>query len=76
MLRRYLYALIVSMDANFRLKQQLVSSYSQDPLYGDGFAYFVPKTAFDKFVLSQTSDEDVSYSQDISVARVLIYLDR
>jgi len=56
---RFLYSLVVSMDANFRLKQQLVSSYSKDPLYGDGWAYFVPKPAFDKFVLSCTSDDDV-----------------
>ena len=48
------------MDANFRLKQQLVSSYSQDPLYGDGWAYFVRKTDYDKFVLSHTTDDDVS----------------
>jgi len=47
------------MDANFRLKQQLVSSYSQDPLYGDGWSYFVQKSGFDKFVLSNTSDDDV-----------------
>ncbi|PPQ85803.1 hypothetical protein CVT26_004590 [Gymnopilus dilepis] len=36
---RYLYTMFICMDANFRLKNQLVSNYSQDPGLGIGWAY-------------------------------------
>lgn len=47
------------MDANFHLKNQMVSSYSRDPGLGIGWGYFVPKDPYDKFVLNHTLDEDV-----------------
>lgn len=48
------------MDANFRLKNQLVSNYSQDPGLGIGWAYMVPRVAYEKYVLSRAKDSDVS----------------
>ncbi len=48
------------MDANFRLKNQLVSSFSRDPGLGIGWAYFVPRASYEKYVLNNTSDADVS----------------
>ena len=54
---RYAY---IGMDANFRLKNQLVSSYSTDPGLGVGMAYFVPRSQYEGYVLSQANDEDVS----------------
>ena len=48
------------MDANFRLKNQLVSNYSQDPGLGIGWSYMVPQIPYEKYVLSRASDEDVS----------------
>ncbi len=56
---RFLYMLILCMDANFRLKSQMVSSYSRDPGLGIGWSYFVPREPFDAYVLNHTSDEDV-----------------
>lgn len=56
---QFLYALILCMDANFRLKNQLVSSFSSDPGLGIGMAYMVARGPFDKYVLSRTSDSDV-----------------
>lgn len=48
------------MDANFRLKNQFVSSYSQDPGFGIGWTYMVPLAPYEEYVLSRTKDEDVS----------------
>lgn len=49
------------MDANFRLKNQFVSSYSQDPGLGIGWTYMVPRHAYEDYVLSRVKDEDVSF---------------
>lgn len=48
------------MDANFRLKNQLVSNYSQDPGLGIGWAYMLPRPLYEKYVLSRATDADVS----------------
>lgn len=47
------------MDANFRLKNQLVSNYSQDPGLGIGWAFMVPRQSYEEYVLSRANDEDV-----------------
>ncbi|KAF8069293.1 hypothetical protein FPV67DRAFT_1415377 [Lyophyllum atratum] len=56
----FLYATMVAMDANFRLKQQLVSSYSQDPGLGTGLSYMVRREPYEKYVLSKASQGDIS----------------
>lgn len=48
------------MDANFRLKNNLVSNYSSDPGLGIGMAYLVPLSKYSDYVLSQADEEDVS----------------
>lgn len=48
------------IDANFRLKNQVVSNYSQDPGLGIGLGYMVPRLAYRSYVLSQVNDSDVS----------------
>ncbi len=48
------------MDANFWLKNQMVSSYSRDPGLGIGWGYFVPRAPFEGYVIDHTLDEDVS----------------
>ncbi|KAE9395621.1 hypothetical protein BT96DRAFT_958466 [Gymnopus androsaceus JB14] len=55
-----LYALRVAMDANFRLKEQLVSSHSRDPGLNNGKGYFVPREPYEKYVLLLASEEDIS----------------
>ncbi|TDL13603.1 hypothetical protein BD410DRAFT_817291 [Rickenella mellea] len=44
--RRWLYTLILAMDANFRLKRRKASSNDFDPGLGTGLAYFVEDEAF------------------------------
>ena len=51
--------MFLCMDANFWLKNQLVSNYSQDPGLGTGWAYMVPCEEYEKYVLSRASDGDV-----------------
>ncbi|KAE9389225.1 hypothetical protein BT96DRAFT_1003441 [Gymnopus androsaceus JB14] len=55
-----LYALRVAMDANFRLKEQLVSSHSRDPGLNDGKGYFVRQEPYEKYILLLASEEDIS----------------
>lgn len=57
---RFLYMLVLCMDANFRLKNQMVSNYSQDPGLGIGWAYMVPRVPCERYVLSRAKDADVS----------------
>jgi hypothetical protein len=38
--RRFLYALFLAIDANFRMKRRDVSSEEEDPSLGDGIAFF------------------------------------
>jgi hypothetical protein len=52
--------MFVCMDANFRLKNQLVSNYSQDPGLGIGMAYMVPREPYERYVLSRSDDNDAS----------------
>jgi len=58
-LSRFLYMMIICMDANFRLKNNLVSNYSQDPGLGTGWAYMLECKPYKNYVLSRTNDEDV-----------------
>jgi len=51
--------MFLCMDANFRLKNQMVSNYSQDPGLGTGWAYMVPREEYEGYVLSRASDKDV-----------------
>ncbi|KAJ7169278.1 hypothetical protein C8R43DRAFT_1085538 [Mycena crocata] len=44
--RRFLYALFLAMDANFRLKRKDVSSEEADPGLGPGWAFFGEVTAY------------------------------
>ncbi|KAL0568990.1 hypothetical protein V5O48_012979 [Marasmius crinis-equi] len=46
----FLYCLCLCVDANFRLKEQLVSSHSRDPVLCDGLGYFVWRKPFEAWV--------------------------
>lgn len=48
------------MDANFRLRNNLVSNYSNDPGLGVGLAYMIPHGPYGDYVLSQADEKDVS----------------
>ena len=57
--------MFVCMDANFRLKNQLVSNYLQDPGLGIGLAYMIPKEPYEQYVLSRGNDSDVSNTTSV-----------
>lgn len=49
-LHRYLFRLILGMDANFRLKRKRVSSEKSDPSLGEGWAYLVNEVEYKEFL--------------------------
>jgi hypothetical protein len=49
------------MDANFRLKNQLVSNYSADPGLGIGLVYFIPCGPYESHVLSRADTDKVRH---------------
>lgn len=54
------------MDANFRLKNQLISNYSVDPGLGIGWAYMVARSAYENYVLTQADEKDVSTTHPLA----------
>ncbi|KAG2745146.1 hypothetical protein P692DRAFT_20742764, partial [Suillus brevipes Sb2] len=48
--KRWLYALFVAIDANFRLKRRAISKDGIDPGLSRGWAYFVEETAYKSHV--------------------------
>ncbi|PPR02922.1 hypothetical protein CVT26_009777 [Gymnopilus dilepis] len=56
--KSFLYFVFLCMDANFRLKNQLVSNYSQDPGLGIGWAYMIERKDYEAYVKSRASDLD------------------
>ena len=54
-----MYILFLCMDANFRLKNQIVSNYLQDPGLGMGWAYMGPREEYESYILSQVDDDNV-----------------
>lgn len=50
---RFLYALFLAIDANFRLSRQNVSSDAVDPGLNHGYAFFVEETAYKSFLNSR-----------------------
>jgi hypothetical protein len=49
----------ICVDANFRLKNQLVSNYSADPGLGTGMSYMVERHPYEQYVLSQVAEAEV-----------------
>lgn len=59
-LRRWLYRLVLGMDANFRLKNRLRGGSKTDPGLGTGWAYFVPDKQYREHILNHVTQEEVS----------------
>ena len=49
------------MDANFQLKNQLVSNYSTNPGLGIGMSYMIQREPYEEYVKSREDDKDVCY---------------
>ncbi|KAJ7225301.1 hypothetical protein GGX14DRAFT_556103 [Mycena pura] len=57
----WLYQLILSEDANFRLKGRDTSTREKDPTLGPGFAYMVEYDDYLKYVSQYADEEEISY---------------
>lgn len=47
---RWLHALFIGIDANFRLRRKDISDDVRDPGFNKGFAYMVEEVAFKNFI--------------------------
>jgi hypothetical protein len=56
---RWLFRLMLCMDANFRLNNRLRSSDEKDPGLGAGFSYFVEPEPYSDWVLKHANQEEV-----------------
>jgi hypothetical protein len=54
---RWLYALFIAIDANFRLKRKAVSSDEVDPGLNTGWAYFVEETKYKKYLSARAGEK-------------------
>ena len=52
--------MLISIDANFRLKRRAVSSNERDPALGSGWGYFVEDPPYREHVLKHADQDDVS----------------
>ncbi|KAG1789262.1 uncharacterized protein HD556DRAFT_1433768 [Suillus plorans] len=57
---KFLYYLIIAMDANFRLKNRNRASSIADPGLHTGLAYFVPDKFYTEHILKNASQADIS----------------
>lgn len=57
---RFLYYLILALDANFRLKNRIRSSEAIDPGLMTGLAYFVSQIEYNDHLRQYVTQEDVS----------------
>ncbi|GJE99776.1 CxC2 domain-containing protein [Phanerochaete sordida] len=57
---RYMYLLILAIDANFRLKRRAVSSDARDPGLLSGYGYFTPDDDYRAHILQYADQDDIS----------------
>jgi hypothetical protein len=57
---RFLYTIILALDANFWLKNRIRSSDKADPGLHTGLAYFVPQAAYKSHILKYATQRNVS----------------
>ncbi|KAJ7043420.1 hypothetical protein C8F04DRAFT_1207359 [Mycena alexandri] len=57
---RFLYMLLLAMDANFRLKNRLRANAHDDPPLGGGWGYMVEERAYKKHLKGYVAEKDVS----------------
>ncbi|KAJ7766826.1 hypothetical protein B0H16DRAFT_1661387 [Mycena metata] len=57
---RFLYMLLLAMDANFRLKNRLRANERDDPPLGDGWGYIVEEKPYKQHLKGYVAEKDVS----------------
>lgn len=60
-LSRYLYYLIIGIDACFRFKRRQISSYEKDPELGPGYAYLVAWDSYSEYLRRFSQQEEVCF---------------
>lgn len=76
LVRRYIYTLIIAVDANFRLKRRAISNDQRDPALGSGSGYFVEDQRYREHILSYANEEDVSKFCSTSLFTLMSTLDQ
>jgi hypothetical protein len=56
---RFLYAVYWAIDACFRLKRKMISSWAADPSIQDGWAYFTAWKSYGPFVKTLGEQKEV-----------------
>ncbi|KAJ7917979.1 hypothetical protein B0H13DRAFT_2231340 [Mycena leptocephala] len=59
--KAWLYQLIVSEDANFKMKGRATSTRENDPTLGPGFAYMVANNAYLKHLAKYVEQDEISH---------------
>ncbi|KAJ7018026.1 hypothetical protein C8F04DRAFT_978149 [Mycena alexandri] len=57
---KFLYMLILAMDANFRLKNHMRKNEHHNPTFGPGWGYMVEEKRYKKHLRSYVAEKDVS----------------
>ncbi|KAJ7715461.1 hypothetical protein B0H16DRAFT_1667065 [Mycena metata] len=57
---KFLYMLILAMDANFRLKNRMRKNERDDPTFGPGWGYMVAERRYKKHLRKYVAEKDVS----------------
>ncbi|KAJ7132913.1 hypothetical protein C8R43DRAFT_1133457 [Mycena crocata] len=57
---KFLYMLIIAMDANFRLKNRFRENEISDPSFGSGWGYFVESRPYKEHLKNYVAEKDVS----------------
>ncbi|KAH8818699.1 hypothetical protein DL96DRAFT_1820120 [Flagelloscypha sp. PMI_526] len=57
---RFIYMLLLAMDANFRLKSRLRKNSRGTTQLGDGWGFFVPSQPYHEFISQVTDDDNIS----------------
>ncbi|KAF9003812.1 hypothetical protein BDZ89DRAFT_1145888 [Hymenopellis radicata] len=58
--RSFIYQLFIGLDANFRLRNRLVSTHERDPSLADGMAYFVPRAEYVSHIRNFINQNEMS----------------
>ncbi|KAF7314223.1 CxC2 domain-containing protein [Mycena kentingensis (nom. inval.)] len=57
---QFLYTMTIALDACFRLKRRLISSWAKDPVLGPGWAFMVDPVPYLKYLEGVTEQDDMS----------------
>ncbi|KAF7293374.1 hypothetical protein MIND_01114200 [Mycena indigotica] len=57
---KFLYSLLLALDANFRLKNRIRANERKDPSLGSGWGYFVENDAYKEHLRDYVAETDVS----------------